>query len=413
MPVSVRRSAHRRHSPPSRWPLAAASEAVPPHGAFRRDERLDTLRGYMLVAIALNHLDTELRVFSDYAFGFVSTAEGFVFLSGLVAGLVYTRRAARCTTEELQRHARRRAGQIYGAHIASYLIAFVGLLLLALVANTISTTSPALFFSHPIEALTMGVTLVYQPGLFDILPMYCVFMLALPWILGTLRRGRWGLLFATSGGLWLLSQAGLRDVLQRWLGTFAPVNFGAFDIFAWQVVFVIGAFFGYHWAKGTRSLLSFRPALLLLCLAVAVPLWLVLKYQQLVLPGGLNMDMVWAWADKTHLAPLRLLNFIVLAYLIAAVATHRPKFVTFRPLAFLGRHSLAVFSFQVTVCAFLLTQPYLFHSFASRTLTAVGLVALLFPAAWVHQILTAKSRRAESPESVLALPRPESFKEVA
>lgn len=413
MPVSVRPSARRRPKLPTRWPATAASAPAHPVGASGRDERLDTLRGYMLVAIALNHLDTELRVFSDYAFGFVSTAEGFVFLSGLVAGLVYTRRAARCTPEELQRHAWHRAGQIYGAHVASFLIAFVGLMLLALVANVVSTTSPELFFSHPIEALALGVTLIYQPGLFDILPMYCVFMLALPWILGTLRRGHWGWLFATSGGLWLLSQAGLRDMLQRWLGAFAPVNLGAFDIFAWQLVFVIGVFFGYHWAKGTRSLLSFRPALLLLCLAVAVPLWLVLKYQQPMLPGGLTMDMVWAWADKTHLAPLRLLNFIVLAYLIAAVATHRPRLVAFRPLAFLGRHSLAVFSFQVTVCAFLLTQPYLFHSFASRTLTAVGLVALLFPAAWVHQVLTAKPRRAAPAEAVLALPRSEPLKEVA
>src|SRR5512135_878177 len=140
MPVSTRPHAHCRPDPQSHWPSAAAPSPARPAGASRRDERLDTFRGYMLVAITLNHLDTELRVFSDYVFGFVSTAEGFVFLSGLVAGLVYTRRAERCTAEELQRHARRRAGQIYGAHAASYLIAFVGLLLLALLSNTISTT---------------------------------------------------------------------------------------------------------------------------------------------------------------------------------------------------------------------------------------------------------------------------------
>ena len=132
----------------------------------------------MLVAIALNHLDTELRVFSDYVFGFVSTAEGFVFLSGLVAGLVYTRRAARVSPAELRAHAVRRAGQIYGAHVASFLIGFVGLVVLALATNTMSPTSPAMFFSHPVEAVVMGVTLLYQPGLFDILPMYCGFMLA-------------------------------------------------------------------------------------------------------------------------------------------------------------------------------------------------------------------------------------------
>jgi hypothetical protein len=365
----------------------------------------------MLVAITLNHLDTELRVLSDYAFGFVSTAEGFVFLSGLVAGLVYTRRAAGRPAEELRWHAWRRAGQIYGAHLGSYLIALIGLPALALVTNTISSTSPALFFTHPAAALLMGATLLYQPGLFDILPMYCGFMLALPLILAALRQGRWGRLFAVSGGLWLLSQAGLRDSVQRWLETFTLVNFGAFDILAWQLVFVIGVFFGYHWAKSTRPLLSFRPALLLVCLVVAVPLWLVLKFQSL-LPSGLTMDLVWAWADKTHLAPLRLLNFIVLAYLIAAVAAYRPRFVTFRPLAFLGRHSLVVFSVQVTVCAFLLTQPGLFHTFTSRTLTAIGMVALLFPAAWLHQVLAAP-RGLQPSRAALELPREQALERVA
>jgi len=410
MPASLRPATHRRQGAPAHWPASAAGPAAEPAGAGRRDERLDTLRGYMLVAITLNHLDTELRVLTDYVFGFVSTAEGFVFLSGLVAGLVYTRRSGRCTSGDLARHARRRAGQIYGAHLASYLVGFVGLLLLALVNNTISTTSPPLFFSHPIQALVAGATLVYQPGLFDILPMYCAFMVALPWILGALRQGRSPWLFAVSGGLWLLSQAGLRDALQRWLGQFATVNLGAFDILAWQLVFVLGVCFGYHWARGTR-LLSFRPALIALCLAVAAPLWFVLKYQHL--PGGLTMGWVWSWADKTHLAPLRLLNFIVLAYLIAAVAVRQPRAVTFRPLAFLGRNSLAVFSVQVTVCALVLAQPHVFQSFASRTLAAAGMVALLFPAAWLNQFVANRSRSAARAEPVVALPRRAPLKEVA
>jgi len=144
-----------------------------------------------------------------------------------------------------------------------------------------------------------------------------------------------------------------------------------------------------------------------------VPLWFVLKYQQAVLPAGLTMDFVWSWADKTHLAPLRLLNFVVLAYLIAAVAIHRPRLVTFRPLAFLGRNSLAVFSCQVTACAFVLTQPFLFHSFAARTLTAVAMVALLFPAAWLNEALAGRRRRAARAEAVEVLPRAEPLNEVA
>ncbi|MFA5057532.1 MAG: OpgC domain-containing protein [Opitutaceae bacterium] len=376
--------------------MSRATTALPPPPVpAPRDLRLDTLRGWMLVAMAINHLDTELRVLTDYAFGFVSTAEGFVFLSGLVAGLVYTRRAADNPKEVWRDRARRRAREIYLCHLGGFMVAFIGLQLLALLTGTISPAAPALFFQHPVTAVLLGASLLYQPGLFDILPMYCGFMLALPAVLAGLRARRWGWVFAVSGGLWLLAQAGLRDHLQAGLERFLPVNLGVFDVLAWQLLFVLGAFFGYHWAKGSRPLLSFRPAMLLLCLLVAVPLWLLLKYQHLPWPG-VTMDLVWAWADKIQLAPLRLLNFIVVAYLIAAVAVRRPRLLAFRPLVLLGRHSLAVFTVQAVVCAFLLTRPELFATFASRTLTALGLVAVLFATAGVQQQLSTW-RRSDDP----------------
>lgn len=355
----------------------------PPAVRSGRDLRLDALRGFLLVAMAVNHLDTELRVLTDYPFGFVSSAEGFVFLSGLVAGLVYTRRMTTLSPPELRQKAWHRAGQIYLAHLTSFAIALVGLNLVVLGKIPGTFAAPPAFCEHPVRSLLLGASLLYQPGLLDILPMYCGFMLALPLMLGALRKGHWGRLLALSGSLWLLSQLGLRDQAARWLQTFLPVNLGAFDILAWQLLFVLGTIFGYYWATASKPLLSFRPAMLALCLFVAVPLWFCIKYHDL--PAGLSMNMVWSWADKTHIAPLRLVNFVVLAYLIAAVAVHRPRFLTIRPLAFLGRNSLVVFTAQATICFFVLTQPGLFATFASRTMTAVAMVTLLFPAAWLNE----------------------------
>ena len=367
--------------------------SLPLAGGVSRDLRLDTLRGLMLVAIAINHLDTELRVFTDYVFGFVSTAEGFVFLSGLVAGLVYTRRSANSSPVELQQKARRRAWEIYLFHLSGFVTAFIGLQLLTLFTHVAAPTAPALFFQEPVTALLLGSSLLFQPGLLDILPMYCGFMRVLPAMLATLRKGHWGRLFAVSGGLWLLSQFGLRDHLERSLQNLLPINLGVFDLLAWQFLFVYGAFFGYHWAKSPKPLLSFRPAMLVFCLLVATPLWFLIRYQPV--PTGLSMDLIWSWADKTHLAPLRLVNFIVLAYLIAAVAVHRPRIFTFRPLAFLGRHSLVVFTAQATFCLFVLTQPQLFATFTGRTVTAITMVGLLFPVAWLAEMAT--RRRSTQP----------------
>jgi hypothetical protein len=174
--------------------------------------------------------------------------------------------------------------------------------------------------------------------------------------------------------------------VERWAQTFLPINLGVFDVLAWQLLFVAGVFFGFQRVKSTKPLFSFRPAMISICLLVAVPLWFVLKYHHT--PAGLSMDVIWSWADKKHLAPLRLLNFVTLAYLIAAVGVYRPAFVTFRPLAFLGRNSLIVFTTQATLCIFIVTQPEMSATFTARTVTAIAMVALLFPVAWLSEFLT-------------------------
>ncbi len=46
----------------------------------------DSLRGALLLVMALNHVPSDLRVLTDQPLGFFSAAEGFVFVSGLLAG---------------------------------------------------------------------------------------------------------------------------------------------------------------------------------------------------------------------------------------------------------------------------------------------------------------------------------------
>jgi hypothetical protein len=59
-----------------------------------RDVRIDALRGLMLAVMTMDHFPS---LFLDYTYGslgYVTMAEGFIFLSGLVAGRVYTRYGA-------------------------------------------------------------------------------------------------------------------------------------------------------------------------------------------------------------------------------------------------------------------------------------------------------------------------------
>jgi len=47
------------------------------------------MRGLMLVWITLTHLPTSASAYVNQPFGFVSAAEGFIFLSALFTGRVY------------------------------------------------------------------------------------------------------------------------------------------------------------------------------------------------------------------------------------------------------------------------------------------------------------------------------------
>ena len=48
--------------------------------AGRRDGGLDSLRGLMLVGMAVNHIASPLQVLTDHPFGYTTSAEGLVFL---------------------------------------------------------------------------------------------------------------------------------------------------------------------------------------------------------------------------------------------------------------------------------------------------------------------------------------------
>ena len=51
--------------------------------------RLDLLRGLMLVLIAINHSPFWIRIYTEEFVGYVSAAEGFVFVSAFLAGMVF------------------------------------------------------------------------------------------------------------------------------------------------------------------------------------------------------------------------------------------------------------------------------------------------------------------------------------
>jgi hypothetical protein len=350
------------------------------HGMLtnKRDLRFDSLRGLMLVCMTVNHLPSRLRFFTDESIGLFSAAEGFVFLSGLMAGWIYAQRLRKEGPDALMDMCRRRATMIYRWQVAAFLACFAVVRLTCILFGFCSQNAPQLFYQNPVLAMLLGTTMLHQPGLLDILPMYCALVVALPYALRALDAGRHLWVIGISFALWLVAQwAPPMDTI-----SFYPINIGSFNLFAWQFLFFLGVIAGH--ARLNPASPVIRPRLLLMAGALGVAVFCF---------GVQHLGWRPPWTDahfgtsinKPALGALRLASFAVAAYFVALAGARFPRLLTWPPLAFLGRHSLAVVAAQSVTAMFLVQFPALFATPASDLAMTAAAVGYLFLAAAVHE----------------------------
>ena len=360
-----------------------------------RDLRFDTLRGLFLILMTVNHLPTEIRAVTDQPLGLFTAAEGFVFLSGLLAGWVYTRRYRSLGAQGLWQAATDRAKSIYRWQVAALLGSFILVQLTEHMFGFCSPNVPKLFFEHPLEALGLGLSLLYQPGLLDLLPMYCGFVLLLPLVIRNLENGRRFWVLAASAAVWLSMQwAPPVDGAPLY-----PINTGSFNLLAWQFLFVAGVVIGHARVSGFPQVA--RPSRAVLALASAVAVYGL---------GVRHLHWPYLWPDPTFgilvnkpaLGLLRLADFGAVAYLVSVLGEKFPAALASRALSLQGRHSLPVVAAQSVAIMALLQFSAPFETALSRTLTAAGVVGLLFAVAATNETLFGKP--APQRQSELARP---------
>ena len=176
---------------------------------MERQPEIDWLRGLMLVLMTMTHLPTWFGPHAGQPFGYVSAAEGFVFLSGLLVGRVYSHKARAHGITAMRRALLGRALKVYAAHVALLLFLFFVLVPFALSHGAHAITDLASFYvERPRVALVASLALGYNPPLLDILPMYVLFIAASPSLIAFGSRRGWGPLLAVSATLWLFAQLG-------------------------------------------------------------------------------------------------------------------------------------------------------------------------------------------------------------
>lgn len=351
-------------------------------GMKKRDARLDALRGLFLIIMAGVHVPTPLsHVFQD-PLGCNGAAEGFIFLSACLAGWVYGKVYLQTNWTVTARRIWKRTRMIYWVHLA-VLVPVV--LIIWMSANQIPPLAVHFsdFLGHPFGSLALMPLLLHQPPLFDILPLYVIFLGATPWLLSFARRRGWGVVLAVSALGWLAAQFKL-DV--RFIGDPTgrlPLRWGSFDLLAWQCLWVCGVAMGETSLR--RQIVAPRYRLAVAGMATAVVLTGLLLRWGFWPQTRINPDL-FLWMDKWTLGPLRMLDFAAWTALLLAWNPHPPVRLL-APAALLGRHSLAVFSFHLplVIAATTIIQMFL-PANAWQTVIGMLVIASLFPwaAGWEY-----------------------------
>ena len=364
-----------------------------------RDIRLDMIRGLILIWMTVSHLGEPLRRYSYEGLGFISVAEAFVFISGLVAGMVYTRMAERLSYQALSTRARHRARDIYGYHLSVYLLILVLVNVIQAFSDSWGPRFP-LFTESPLKALGLGIVLLYQPTLMDILPMYCLYILFTPLIIYCFQKNRTGRVFLVSLSGWIVSQFGIWGwIHHEAILKVIPLNLGIFDFFAWQFLFIVGLWFGFKRQKGYSFPFLQKRHLIIVCFLGS--LFFFLFKHHLVLDNLFKLDL-YPWLGRQSLGPLRLVNFFMIVYLVTVISVRLKKYLEWRALAFLGRHSLQVFTFHVLLVYLMLTFYYRLIplSWVIIILFNLVVIAALFIPAWIHSRYRKETKKLAKADTV-------------
>ena len=344
---------------------------------------IDLVRGICLIEMMANHLPSNLvtRGFVQSA-GFISAAEGFVFLSGFVSG--WTSTSALAENKPLGLIAQRFLSR--GLKLYAIYCVFVTVVLTAVAGDSwfsewgrlCDVTAGSASHVWP-----YAMVLLRQLPYLDIFAMYCIFLVLVPLVLAGLRVRRFWLPCTISAGVWLISQFGSAPNLP------VMIKFGFFNLFSWQLLFVIGVTVGYHYDLWKQKLT--RPRwLTLVCAALCLTLFSIRHLMRL----GVHVPVVTSFnlVEKSTLGAVRLLNFAACAYSLRVVLVWLGSGVrgsrVCQQLAFLGQHSLQVFSWSIgiTFLAFLSGTSWWHLPVAVQMCLACGAIGSLWVPARLHSV---------------------------
>ena len=327
--------------------VAAPAVALPAAG--ERELRLDLFRGLALWLIFIDHLPPNILTWLTIRnYGFSDATEIFIFISGYTAAFVYGRAMRDAGFVVATARILRRVWQIYVAHVFLFTIFLAEISYVATsFENPLYSEEMGImdFLKEPDVTIVQALLLRFRPVNMDVLPLYIVLMLFLPIILWLMKRSP-DLTLALSVILYAITWQ-----FDLSLSAY-PNGVWVFNPFAWQLLFVFGAWCAQGGAQRMSRILA-SPITLWICIAYLlfaffVTLTWYMPQLSYLMPRRLEQ---WMYPiSKTDLDVLRFAHFLALA---AITVRFLPKdwpglrSPWLRPLILCGQHSLEIFCLGV------------------------------------------------------------------
>jgi hypothetical protein len=318
--------------------------------ASHRILTFDIIRGFLLLIILIGHIELPPN-FYDFFTGrgrlYVSAAEGFFFLSGLLIGMVYRRRLS-YGMKFIFKKIWTRAAELYaGSVILTLVYSFI-------VAKTnhfyIKDGLPNPVDWHHIISQT--VLLRFEYGWADFLARFAILMLMAPFVFYLIAKGRWKLVLAGVLVAYLLRRN----------------NF----TLGWQLIFNGGMLIGYYWyelnrkwaelSARTRSIIKTSVLLttfitFTFSYAAVYILSEFNQYYNLLSPGLQSFTNNWdrfinwtfIYADKWTMGPIRAVLFFIwasVAFMLVNRYEPRMNNRVKKILLLIGQNSLFVYIYH-------------------------------------------------------------------
>ncbi len=344
-----------------------------------RDLRIDFLRGIFVVGMIVDHVagGSWLYLLTGGNRFYASAAEGFVFVSGLVAGRAYTRVIQRDGMSTGLWRLLKRAGQLY--------LLAVGLTLLFVPASELLRLPWALGWDlHDAWGFVLSVATLHRTYyLVDVTLLYVLVLTVSVMAFILLEHGLALPVLAGSWLLWLAYQLAPDQATLPW----PIVGNNLFHFAAWQVLFFTGLVMGHEWHRLAVLFQDVRRRRLLLVTGLALALAIVVYNVQDRLtaravagaadPAAAQAALLSAIVGKSDLRAGRLLAFgLVFIVLFLATAEFWPSVRRWLGPLFLPLGQNALFAYALHIVIATAVALALRHTWGASAVPARANVAL-------------------------------------